>query len=126
VKRLTNNSRKTITRVATVVIIILATMIATYSLFLLTIGQPWSVVYEDNIGNQVEYVRAPQAIVPLLSTVMILGGLIVKQRVIAWIGTVILLLFSLLFVFGVGGIFLPVAGAMLLLIAIISVVDPVR
>jgi hypothetical protein len=81
------------------------------------------VAYEDHIGQQVEYVRAPQAVVPFLSTLMILGGLIIKRRVIAWLGTVILLVFSLLFVFGVGGIILPVAAAMLLLIAIIGVIE---
>jgi hypothetical protein len=112
-----------ITKVAIGVIIFLATMVAIYSLFLLVVGQPWSVAYEDNMRQRVEYVRATQAIVPFLSALMILGGLIIKKRVIAGLGTVILLLFSLLFVFGVGGIILPVAGAMLLLIAIISVID---
>ncbi len=112
-----------ITKVATGVIIILATMVATYSLFLLVVGQPWSVAYEDNMRQQVEYVRAPQAIVPFLSTLMILGGFVVKRRVITWLGTAILLIFSLLFVFGVGGIILPVAAAILLLIAVISVID---
>lgn len=114
---------KIIANVATVAAIILAATVAIYSLFLLVVGQPWTVAYEDNIGRQVEYIRAPQAIVPFLSAMMILGGLVAKQRVIAWIGTGVLLIFSLLFVFGVGGIFLPVAGTILLLIAIISVID---
>lgn len=122
-KRFTREPKNIIAKVATIVAIILATIVATYSLFLLIVGQPWTVAYEDNIGKQVEYIRAPQAIVPLLSTVMILGGLVVKQRVLAWIGTVILLIFSLFFMFGVGGILLSVAGAILLLTAIISVID---
>lgn len=111
---------------ATIVTIILAIIIATYSLFLLIVGQPWSVVAEGNTSGQVEFVRAPQAILPLLSTVMILAGLVAKQRAITWIGAVLLLLFSLRFVFGVGGILLPAAGAMLFLIAIISMVGRVR
>lgn len=108
---------------ATAVVIFLATMVATYSLFLLVVVQPWSVAYEDHIGQQVEYVRVPQAIVPFLCTLMIFGGLVVKRRIITWLGTIILLVFSLWFLFGVGGIILPVAGAILLLIAIIRVLD---
>ena len=125
-KRFSGVSNNTIAKVATIVTIILAIIIATYSLFLLIVGQPWSVVAEGNTSGQVEFVRAPQAILPLLSTVMILAGLVAKQHAITWIGAVLLLLFSLRFVFGVGGILLPAAGAMLFLIAIISMVGRVR
>lgn len=122
-KRFTRESKNIIAKVAIIATVVLAIIVATYSFFLLVVGQPWTVAYEDNIGRQIEYIRAPQAIVPLLSAVMILGGLVVKQRVLAWIGTVILLIFSLLFMFGIGGILLPVAGVILLLVAIISVID---
>jgi uncharacterized membrane protein len=78
-KNLTKASKDMITKVAIGVIIFLATMVAIYSLFLLVVGQPWSVAYEANMRQQVEYVRATQAIVPFLS-IMVLGGLVLKSE----------------------------------------------
>lgn len=56
----------------------------------------------------------------LLAAVLLLVGLLGRKQFLAWIGLAILLLFSLLFLFSSGGILLPIAVLLLILLPLIN------
>ncbi len=66
------------------------------------------------------FVQHPAGIVPLVAAALLLGGLLTRKLLIAWIGFAVLSLFSVLFLFGIGGGLLPVAGLLLICLAIVS------
>jgi len=102
--------------------------VALYALFLLLVGVPGTVVYEvpittvpePGIRGSMQFSPAPQALVAILAAGAILVGLLTRKMIIAWIGLLILFVFSILFLFGVGGGLLPVAGLLMILLAIIQ------
>lgn len=65
--------------------------------------------------------QAPPAIVPISASVMIGGGVLARKMWIAWIGLIILLAFSVLFLFSGGGPYLPAAFVLWFLLIIIQV-----
>lgn len=62
-----------------------------------------------------------RALWAFLSAVMLISGLLMRKLTIAWLGLVILLVFSMLFLFGVGGGLLSIAGLLLILLSIVTV-----
>ena len=116
-----------IVKVATAIAILLAVAVALYTLHLLFIGQSWTVVQETPRAEGLEgspgessRLPAPQAILGLLAAALLLGGLLKRKMLIAWIGLAVLSVFAVLFLFGVGGVLLPVVGLLLGLLTIIQ------
>lgn len=106
--------KEKITKVAAVVVILMSATVAVYALFLLVIGQPWITVSEGNADQQVMFVRAYPAIIPFLAATMIIIGVVVRKQKILLVGNLMLFIFSALFVFGIGGVILPIASIILL------------
>lgn len=90
--------------------------VAAYAIWLLIIGEQRTTVVETSITEgfsqlpnvtAVEYVPYPVALIPLVAALLLLGGLLIRKFLIAWIGLAILIAFSLLFLFSSGGALLP-------------------
>jgi len=110
-----------IVNAATVAAILLAAGVALYALFVLLVGVPGIVVGEGEVTGSVRYFPHPAAVVPLLATAILLGGLLTRKLLIAWIGFAILSTFSVLFLFSIGGGLLPMTGLLLILLTIITI-----
>ena len=113
-------SSKLIVKISTLAAILLTALVAFYSLFLLVIGQPWTIAYEGVDNRGLLFIPAPPAFVPLLAATVLLLGLLIRKKLMAWIGLAILLAFSLLFMFGIGGILLPATGLLFTLLIVIQ------
>lgn len=107
--------RRIATRLASALVLASAALVALYALFLLVVGQPWTVLHEGGTRSYTQLVPAPQAIIPLLAALTILAAFISRRTALAWVGVVALLAFSALFLFGIGGGLLPLAALMLVL-----------
>jgi hypothetical protein len=103
------------------VAILLAALVAIYSLFFLVIGQPWVLAYEGGENRGLQFIPAFPALVPFLAATALLLGLLTRKKLMAWAGLTILIAFSLLFMFGIGGILLPVSGLLLILLIVIQI-----
>ena len=112
--------RRIIAIAATAGAVLLTTVAAAYALFWLLIGEQQTVVQEGEAVSSVRFVQHPAGIVPLVAAALLLGGLLTRKLLIAWIGFAVLSLFSVLFLFGIGGGLLPVAGLLLICLAIVS------
>ncbi len=107
---------------ATGVAILLAAAVTLYALFLLFVGQPWTVVQEGEVTRSVQYFPHPAAVVPLLASALLLVGLLKQRLLVAWIGLAVLFAFGALFLFGIGGGLLLVAGLLLIVLTIITLI----
>lgn len=119
--------REKITMVAVGLAVLSAMVVAMYAVWLLAIGQPWTLVLEVPAKSQqaspverVVHTPVPAAVVLLLAATLLIIGLLGRRLWLAWIGLATLTAFSALFVFGVGGGLLPVAGFLLLLLVTIT------
>jgi hypothetical protein len=114
-----SGSSKFIVKMSTIAVTLLAALVAFYAFFLLVIGQPWTIAYEGGENQGLRFISAPAAVIPFLAAILLLLGVLTGKKLWAWLGLTILLAFSILFLFGIGGILLPVAGFLfILLIAI--------
>lgn len=82
---------------------LLAVIAIAYAYFLL-IGKPI-----HNLNFPILPEPQPAAIVPIITSVLIMVGVGTNRLAIAWIGDFLLFVFSLLFVFGIGSGYLIVA-----------------
>ena len=102
--------------------LIFSVSLAVYCLFLLRVGSQIQSVLE---GGSLPGIRgrspSPAAIYPLLASVLIAGGLLTRKRWISWLGLLALSVFAGLFVFGIGGSFIPISAVFLLLLSVIQV-----
>lgn len=64
------------------------------------------------------YAPAPVAIWPLVASLILIAGMVSKSSLIIWLGWLTLTLFSILFLFGIGGMLIPVSAALLPLLVI--------
>ncbi len=117
-----------IANATTAVAIFLAAVVALYGLFLAIAGVPGTVIREvsitevpEKVQGSLQFSPSPQGLVILLSAAMLISGLLMRKLTIAWLGLVILLVFSMLFLFGVGGGLLPIAGLLLISLSIVTV-----
>ena len=62
-------------------------------------------------------------VIPLIAGLVLLAGLWWRKSVITWVGWGVLAVFSGLFMFGVGGMFLPAAGILLVLLLIMTFIE---
>jgi hypothetical protein len=85
-----------------------------YGLFLTVIGQPWATTTEDGVVARVA-IPAAAGVIPLIAAVLVLLGAALDRRLVGIAGAALLLAFALLFMFGVGGVMIPVAALSLVL-----------
>jgi len=112
-----------IVNAATAAAILLAAGVAIYALFLLLVGVPGTVVREGEVTRSVRYFPHPAAVVPLLTAVMLLSGLLTRKLLLAWVGFAALFAFGALSLFGIGGPLFPVAGLLLILLTLITIIQ---
>ena len=113
-------SKVPITNVRTAVAVLIAAAIAIYALFLLVVGQPIMVAQPGESPPSVHYEPHLAALVPLIAVALLLGGLLARKMGLAWIGFATLLVFAAAFLFSIGGVLLPLAGTLLILLSIIQ------
>ena len=112
-----------IVNATTVAAILLAAAVALDGLFLALVGEPRTVVQEGEVTGSVRYFPHPLAVVPLLAAAILLGGLLTRRLLVAWIGFAALFAFGALSLFGIGGPLLPVAGLLLILLTLITIIQ---
>jgi hypothetical protein len=116
-----------IAKVATAISALLASAVALYALYFLLIGVKYTDVSESPFGTPTSDLQsmkeyyAPEltAVGPLIAAGLLLFGLLTGKSEFAWIGFFVLTVFSILFVFGIGGPLIPVVGALAFLLTII-------
>ncbi len=109
--------------VSTIVAVLLTAAFASYALHLLVIGNELLVFQEGEVLGFVQYARDPAAGVPILASVLLIAGLARRKLTLAWVGLVVLLAFAGLFLFGIGGVLLPIAGLLLVSLIVISLIQ---
>jgi hypothetical protein len=106
---------------------LLAVLVGAYAVRLLVGGTLGVTVPETPLGNPnptpfgSSYVPYSPALAPLLASALVLVGLLVRRPLLSWMGAVLLLGFSFLFVFSAGGGFLPLAGLLIALLLILHI-----
>jgi hypothetical protein len=103
---------------ARVTSVLIAVALGVYGLFLLVVGQPW--VGVGSAGTSVQWHSAPAAVLIVAGAVILLVGLLKRTSWVMWLGFAWLLIFGMLFVFGIGGALLPPLGALLAFLALIQ------
>ena len=107
--------------VSRVLVLILAISVALYALNLLVVGQRLSVMQEGSSETYASSAPAPAASWPLISSLLLIAGMLMHQKAILWVAWMALTLFSLLFLFSIGGILIPVSAALLPLLVIMQI-----
>ncbi len=105
----------------------LTLVIGALSVFLIVIGSPGSEVSAPCFNtadcsklSRTVFSPTPQAVVPLILGGLVALGLVGKEMTIAWAGTVLLLVFSLLTGFSIGLFYLPSGLTLVALVAVIQ------
>jgi hypothetical protein len=109
-------------RVSTALGVVLAVAIAAYGVYLLAVGTQVTITPAGLPGAQpqpgtTEYMPDPAGLFPLVTGLTVAAGLLLRAWVIIVLGAAGIGLFSVLFVFGVGGVLLP---AWLLLVFLLT------
>ena len=113
---------------ARILAILLTIVISVVATFLLIVQQPVEVVKEVPLGyegvppvEQILYERYKPAAIYIAASALLLLGLVVKKLMpLAWIGIVFLIIWSVLFLFSSGAAFLPAAGILIILLAVVQ------
>ena len=119
------HGRRTSERIAAVGVVALSAGIALYGLYLVVVGIEWTIVQAVPLGDPPgarasRYLPAYQGLVPLIGGGVVVLGVTAHRALLAWIGTMVLAAFSVLFLFGVGGILIPFAAALVALLAVLT------
>ena len=111
-------------RIAVIIALLVSTAAVIYALYLLSVGYEVIGVYEGfpqvNPTVFTNHVRPLAAIIPLLASLSIITGLLFRRNFISWIGLALLSAFAFLFVFSIGGILIPFALVLFILLIIIQ------
>lgn len=108
-------------KTATILVVITSISLAVYSFLLITVGQGRDSVDEVTQIRETVYVPTPAAIPPLICATLILIGLFSQKSKVYWVGTICLVIYSVLGLFGVGGTVLPSSLVILLLLVTMNV-----
>jgi hypothetical protein len=104
---------------------LLALLTAGYGIYLLIVGVTvvsMPEVPEGTPPGPTSTVTLPrvEGLIPTVAGGLILVGLALRRIWLAWAGALLASLFAALFVFSIGGILLPVAAALLVLLGIVT------
>lgn len=93
-------------------VLAVAALLALYGLYLIALGPILTFV---SPGGAATSYHDPNAagLAPLLAGLLVWYGVTKGSDLVAWAGAVVAIAFSILFVFGVGGVAIPVAAALL-------------
>lgn len=105
---------KWIRRTAALMALLLAVTSVAYAIFIL-IGRPIPNLDFPRIPG-----GTPGAIFPIISSILIIVGVGTNRLAFAWIGDLILFVFGLIFVFGIGGGYLFVAIIQAVLLSVLQ------
>lgn len=109
-------NRLWIVKLFTAVTVLLAATVILYGLYLLIVGETRTIINEGETVRQPLFVPHVAGIFPLIGGITLLAGLLTRRPLIAWLGFVFIAAFSVLFLFGIGGLLLPVSAILLLLL----------
>lgn len=106
-------------------VLLLSAGAVVYGLWLVAVGQGWTVV--DELGNA-QATREPTVagVYPLIGGGLCLLGAVARRWSLAAAGAALMLVFSVLFAFGVGGVMIPVAVVLLVLSLAAYLIDRER
>jgi hypothetical protein len=125
IRRMDLHARRKSEGIAAMAVVVLSIGIALYGLYLVVVGTEWTIVEAVPLGDSPgvgasRYLPAIQGLLPLVGGAMVVVGVAVNRPLLAWVGTVVVAVFSALFLFGVGGILIPFAAALLALLAVLT------
>lgn len=109
-------------RLLTGIAILLATGVAIYGLYLIVIGPVLVIVVPDGGGRAIHDPNIAGAF-PLAGAILVLLGIRSRRDLLALLGAAAILVFAVLFVFSIGGIVIPFALALLLVLAARTVIS---
>ncbi|HEY4718679.1 MAG TPA: hypothetical protein VIH14_06665 [Anaerolineales bacterium] len=107
-------------KIATISALVVTTLADIYSIFLLTVGHGVSTIQEGSSVVSYGHSPSPAAIYPLIASFPIIFGLITRNYWVSWLGLLALSIFAGLFVFGIGGAFIPICVLLLVLLLIVQ------
>lgn len=113
--------KRWIARLATGAALLLAVAVAYYGAYLLIVGQRMMGVAETNGGPLMPVAfNAPttSGVFPLIGGVVLVAGLLLRLGWLYWLGFGVVATFSVLFLFGVGGVVCVPASMLLLALAV--------
>lgn len=99
----------------------LAGLVVAYGVFLLVIGQPWTLYAESPTGGVDlgrEFRPVITGLIPVVGGAAVLLGLALRASSLSWLGWLVVAGFAGMFVFGVGGALVPVAAILFFLLVI--------
>jgi len=105
-----------------VLLIFISVCIIIYGLFITFVGVPGKRIVEvteatlEKSQEIWHFTPAPQGFIIVFSSVLLIIGLLGSREGISWLGIGILFVFSIIYLFGVGGGILPIAILLLVLL----------
>lgn len=116
---------RVVSRAAAFGVVLLALVIAGYGLYLVVVGPTVGHMPAVPEGTQpgpttTGTVPALQGLIPVVGGGLVLAGLSLRRLWLAWAGALVASGFAGLFVFGVGGVLLPVAAALVVLLGVVT------
>lgn len=107
----------TMRRSANVILVCLAAVLAVYGGYLTLIGPGLITVTPDGGAPIASNVPNAAGLIPVAAAFMVWFGIRRNDERMAWAGASTAAVFAGLFLFGIGGILIPVAGLLLLVLA---------
>jgi len=118
-------ARSTVARAAALGVVLLALVIAGYGLYLVAVGATvvsMPAVPEGTPLGPTSTGTMPvlEGLIPAVAGGLVVVGLVLRQIWLAWAAALVASLFAALFVFGIGGVLVPVAFALLVLLGVVT------
>lgn len=101
-------------------VVLICAVIAVYGLNLWLVGYETITLQEGSPIVHSGHFPTPLGIIPLIGALLLAIGLLLGRNAISWLGLAILSVFAGLFLFSIGGILIPVALLLLVLMIIIQ------
>lgn len=122
---MSDRASSTIARVAAIGLVLLALIIAAYGVYLLVVGVTVVSMPAVPVGNPpgpASTATAPvtMGVIPMIASGLILVGLALRRIWLAWLGAAVTSLFAGLSVFSIGGILVPVAAVLFVLLGVLT------
>jgi hypothetical protein len=113
-------TRAALRSVATTLALAVCVGVSIYGLYLLLVGQEWIFVEEGTGISQAAMEPTFLGLVPFTAGLLGAVGIVLHRRLVAWAGWGLMMGFAVAFVFGVGGVLLPVAALLALLMVVMG------